>query len=198
MQQHSPHSTHNNRYSPVRSLANQPVYASLSEDHGLFTRAAQNGENRNFLSSVPRIHKQPGRRVCGRRNNLKWTCKTRSFFSPLVGPRQKGKQRRRETRCCLHLLRHPHTGSCTHIKALGGRLEYELKSARVRARCVAGKQRALMPHLNTCRVPARGLVNGSEQHRYEPHQSSWFVVGSSCCLAFGVIIQRFFSEACYK
>lgn len=50
-QRHFPHSTDNNRYSCVRSLANQPVYASLSEDHGLFMRTGQNGENRNCGSN---------------------------------------------------------------------------------------------------------------------------------------------------
>lgn len=45
IQQHSPHSIPNNGYSCVRSLANQPVYTSLSEDHGSFVRTGQNGEN---------------------------------------------------------------------------------------------------------------------------------------------------------
>lgn len=33
------------------SALNQPVYASLSEDHGLFVRTGQNGENRNCGSN---------------------------------------------------------------------------------------------------------------------------------------------------
>lgn len=63
IRQHSPHSIDNNRYSRVRSPTNQPVYASLSEDRGLFMRTGQNGENRNcgFLNSVPQIHKQLGK-----------------------------------------------------------------------------------------------------------------------------------------
>lgn len=43
------------------SLANQPVYASLSDDHGLFMRTGQNGENRNFLNSVPQTHTKIGK-----------------------------------------------------------------------------------------------------------------------------------------
>lgn len=52
IRQHFPHSIGNNRYSCVCSLANQPVYASLSEDHGLFVRTGQNGENRNCGSAA--------------------------------------------------------------------------------------------------------------------------------------------------
>lgn len=56
----------------------------------------------------------------------------------------------------------------THIRAHEWRLGGEEKPGR--SRYDAG-------------FPLCGLLNGSKYHRYELQQGSWFVVGSSCCLA---------------
>lgn len=165
-------------------------------------RTSQNGENRNCgsLSSNPQTI---GKASLKQTKQSEVDLQTHRFS--LCRVRGKGKQRRHETRCFLPLPLHPHTSLYTHThtrkhQSVWMKTWVWTKVWSVRPCCVAGEQRALMQHLNICRVPACGSVNGSKQPRYEPHQSSWFVVGSSCCLALhkSVIIQCFFSEARYK
>lgn len=160
IQQHSSHSIDNNRYSCVRSHTNQPVYTFLSEDHSLFMRTGQNGENRNcgFLHSVHQIHKELERHPSSRWNNIKRTCKPTGFESE--------QQRRGEAEetwdkmlSLSSMLVHAHTW--TH-QSFWMKTWAWTKVWSVKPCCVAGKQTALMQHLNVCRVPACGLVNESK------------------------------------
>ena len=144
-----------------------------------------------FSNSVPQIHKQSGRHPSGRGNNLMWTRKPTCFLSEQYEATGEAEETWDEMLSSSSMTP-THTNSRAHIKGFSG-LKTWVKSGQTDSCCVAEKQKALMRHLNTCRVPACGLVNGSKQHRYEPRHSSWFVVGSSCCLALhkSVIIQCF-------
>lgn len=131
IQQHSSHSTDNNRYSCVRSHTNEPVYTCLSEDRGLFTRSGQNGENRNYgkLWLSPQCPSNP--QTTGKAS-VKQTWIWSGSLSPwvlILNSNAGGKRRRHETRCFLYLpCLSAHTHG--HIKAFGWRLEHELKSGQ--------------------------------------------------------------------